>query len=464
MKRLSLLVLFSVGAWLASVALTVDDVRVMIENGDYKAAMQALEPMRKKSPRDTNLSLLYGNAAVALGLYDEAVEGYSAAADRGNLEAYPPLVEIEIDHYDIDAASDHLAAWKEALRKAKKPQPESLERYESRITLVSNYLDRVESIPVIARVDIPRETFDKTLNRLSAPDARPGMAFLPDGTPFFVNNMSRDVFWTEPDAEGVNRLFTAGILDDGTREQPVELTQYVGDGDIAAPFLLEDGETLYFAAARDDDGVGGYDIYMTRRDGDGGFYEPSNIGMPYNSPGDELLFVIDEPNGIGWWVTDRYDSPDTVSILYFIPNSVRRNISPDDEDIKELAFVSDIELTQPSGFDIKAARRHIPRPEDNADTSDVAPEFVLSLGNGRVVTAMSQFKNRQAASTMSEVLRAERILQDTVSRLRVLRAAYADGDKSLRQDIRDLENEVERKQTEIRNMRNNVIRLETSGR
>lgn len=381
-----------------------------------------------------------------------------------SLDAYPDLVENAIFDYDLEKAQDLIEKWRAALKKAKKTEPSEINDYEQAITMMNNQLERVEDVPVIARYDISRKLFDTALDKLNQGGAERGKLMLQGNIPFYVNNMSREVFWTQPDENGVNRLFTAGVLDDGTREEPRELTEYVGEGDIKAPFMLEDGETLYFAADMGE-GMSGYDIYMTRRDGEGGFYEPSNIGMPYNSPADELLFVIDERNNIGWWVTDRFDTEDSVSVMVFVPNATRVNVDSDDEDLVQRASLSDIDVTIPKGFNLADAKARIQKPGAETDMKQNSTSaFALSLGDGRVVTSTSQFKNREAGNTMSEVLRTTRILDDTVARLDSMRRAYADGDKSLKNDILTLEKEVDRKRTELKNLTNRVIKLETNGR
>ena len=56
--------------------------------------------------------------------------------------------------------------------------------------------------------------------------------------------------------------------------------------------MTSDGETLYFAAMSEE-GLGGYDIYVTRFDSDEGtFLEAENVGLPYNSFSDDSLFCM----------------------------------------------------------------------------------------------------------------------------------------------------------------------------
>lgn len=250
---------------------------------------------------------------------------------------------------------------------------------------MANAIARVENIPVIAEYTIARADMDNLINRINGDNPQRGTIFGPNDKPFFVNNMTTEVFRTVPDSTGTSRLYQAGVLDDGSTENPVDLTPYIGDGDILAPFVMQDGETVYFSARRDDS-LGGYDIYMTRRDGEGGFYEPTNLGMPYNSPANEYLFAIDETARIGWWITDRDAEPDSVRVLIFVPNTTRVNIDADADDVAQRARLDDITITIPDGFDKAKALAAIPVPvADQANDSDnIAP---ISLGNGRILTS-----------------------------------------------------------------------------
>ena len=79
------------------------------------------------------------------------------------------------------------------------------------------------------------------------------------------------------------------------------------------PFVLTDGATLYFASDREG-GIGGLDIYMTRYNASLGEWLPAeNIGMPFNSPYNDYLFVLDEQAGFACFATDRH-CPNTDSV------------------------------------------------------------------------------------------------------------------------------------------------------
>ena len=62
-------------------------------------------------------------------------------------------------------------------------------------------------------------------------------------------------------------------------------------GTEMAPFLHPDGKTLYFSS-NTHVGMGGYDLFVSRRNEKGEWSEPVNLGYPINTPGDEINFIV----------------------------------------------------------------------------------------------------------------------------------------------------------------------------
>ncbi len=96
---------------------------------------------------------------------------------------------------------------------------------------------------------------------------------------------------------------------------------------INYPFMMGDGQTFYFAA-EGGDGLGGFDIYVTRYDAEEDqFLHPVNIGMPFNSEANDYLYIIDEYSNLGWFATDRNQSADSVCVYLFLPPTSRQTYS-----------------------------------------------------------------------------------------------------------------------------------------
>lgn len=61
--------------------------------------------------------------------------------------------------------------------------------------------------------------------------------------------------------------------------------------DELSPFIHADNQTLYYSS-KGMKGLGNYDIYVTYKDGKGGWTQPKNIGYPINTCRDETGFVV----------------------------------------------------------------------------------------------------------------------------------------------------------------------------
>ncbi len=79
---------------------------------------------------------------------------------------------------------------------------------------------------------------------------------------------------------------------DGTWGEPQNLGAPVNTkGTEMAPFIHPDGHTLYFSSDKHI-GMGGFDLFMSRRGEDGQWQEPVNLGFPINTQGDEINFFV----------------------------------------------------------------------------------------------------------------------------------------------------------------------------
>lgn len=114
------------------------------------------------------------------------------------------------------------------------------------------------------------------------------------------------------------------------------------------PYLMSDGVTLYFAQ-NTAEGLGGLDIYMTRKGGDSRqFYRPENVGMPFNSPANDYFMAIDEELGFGCFATERNQPADSVCVYYFMLSEQRDTYSADEisrEQRESLAAINRISDT-----------------------------------------------------------------------------------------------------------------------
>ena len=94
------------------------------------------------------------------------------------------------------------------------------------------------------------------------------------------------------------------------------------DAQEKAPFLHPDGKTLYFSSNRTPSG-GGYDLWVTRRDEDGNWSEPKNMGTPVNTNGDEHGLVVSS-NGEEAFFASRREGTKGLDLMKFTVPKVLR--------------------------------------------------------------------------------------------------------------------------------------------
>lgn len=87
-------------------------------------------------------------------------------------------------------------------------------------------------------------------------------------------------------------IYCARRNTDGTWGEPQNLGLPINTkGTEMAPFLHPDGHTLYFSSDKHL-GMGGFDLFMSRRDDKGQWQTPVNLGFPINTKGDEINFFV----------------------------------------------------------------------------------------------------------------------------------------------------------------------------
>ncbi len=400
----------------------------------------------------------------------------NAAPKKKHTPAYEDLseqVSDALNSYDIEQAQELMERWEAAAKRARRDLPTSADELRARIVLMDNMLQRVEDIVIIDSVTVPRDRLAQAFplpanaGRLGTRQVLPPNIRANDNTIVYTANDGREVFWNAPDSTGRSTLYHAGILDDGTLESPTEVfasAQYA----TTCPFMLTDGSTLYFAAKDPETSIGGYDIYMTRRDDStGDFLEPVNVGMPYNSPYDDILMAIDTDNGIGWWATDRNSlDSDSITVYTYLTNATRHNLDPEREDLADRAFVTDMAATRDASTDAAAIREQIKARAaamdagtKDARTTDALP-YPFAIEGRAVYYRLSDFCSPEARELMSQYLQQYNLDQAYRRQLEHLRQRYANGDHSVAAEIRALESSVAKAIPTLRRQRNAVIRAE----
>lgn len=475
-KRLTISLLLTVTTIVtASAQTTVEKAKGLFDDGIYEEALPLLKALNEADPKNGRVGYMLGVSMMETGDNGDASPFIELGVKAGIPEASLALAEWAVRRYEVDAADESIEKYRlyftgkkgkkgKKSKNAPKIDTESLNELESRIERTRNMLSRVEKIAVIDSMVVDAATFFNAYQLSSESGSLHGTEALPSGTEaadptvVYTPQSGGMMMWSAPGADGTFTLMSATKLADGTWEQPHSLGTEINEGgDANYPFLMADGMTLYFANDGENS-LGGYDIFITRNDGDK-YLQPQNIGMPYNSPYDDYMLAIDETSGLGWWATDRNHIPGKVTIYIFVPSDTRVNYPDDTPGLASLARLSAIRDTQEEG----AAYPMVMRRADNRTNSraDLGPTFSFAMPGGRTYTSLSDFKSQGAREAMGQYLHAKAEAKATADELSELRHRYAEGEQSVGETILSLERRLLNQNEESLRLANEVIRIET---
>ncbi len=132
-------------------------------------------------------------------------------------------------------------------------------------------------------------------------DSQP--AFGPDGRTFYFAS-------DRPGGEGGRDIWYSRILSGGNFATPVNAGPEINSpGNEASPFLHKDGRTLFFKS-NGHPGMGDYDIFVARKDDDGKWENPVNLGYPINTMAHDGAIFVDSDGLTAYMASDRFQPPE----------------------------------------------------------------------------------------------------------------------------------------------------------
>lgn len=127
-------------------------------------------------------------------------------------------------------------------------------------------------------------------------DSHPSIS--PDGQSLFFSSARQGSI-------GKMDIWMAARDDRGQWQAPVNLGAAINtEGREMSPFIHADNQTLYFASDGHP-GMGGLDLFFSRRDEQGSWSEPVNLGYPINTHADEFSLVVEAAGTHAWYASDK---------------------------------------------------------------------------------------------------------------------------------------------------------------
>lgn len=459
--RRPLLLLITLCVSLITFGQNQTQARKWFVEGEYAKAKPVFAKLVKSNPKSGSLNYWYGVCLNETGEHDKALPYLKKAIDSDVENAYryigdyylaDGMYEEALEHYDtylerVDPTDTMFVVYTRRAERAK----HELKFYK-----------RVEKVVFVDSAIVEKEQFltayvlgnecgdiEATQNILGGNVAEGSMAYRTE--------MRDKIYYSNTNATGSMKLYMCYKMFDGW-SQPAVLNG-LPEGDCNYPFLLADGVTIYFAN-NNPNGLGGYDIYVTRYNSDTDrFFTAENIGMPFNSPANDYMMVIDEVNNLGWFATDRNQSEGMVCIYTFIPSETKEyyNYKEDKfEDIRNAAQILSIKATQTDKEAVRKAQQTLFKLELASQSEDKKNDFTFTIDDFTDYHSLDNFKSGEARQLYLDWKAKQEKLSKLGEELESLRNSYTHSSSNERRQMTDkllkLEQQYEQLEQEVINM------------
>lgn len=122
-----------------------------------------------------------------------------------------------------------------------------------------------------------------------------------------VSPDKRTIYFTSnrPGGKGDKDIWSSTLTPQGIWGVPVNLGDVINTaGSEESPFIHPDNQTLYFSSTGHT-GMGGADIFYSRKDEKGNWTKPVNLGYPINTWNDENSLIVGASGKIAYFASDR---------------------------------------------------------------------------------------------------------------------------------------------------------------
>lgn len=184
---------------------------------------------------------------------------------------------------------------------------------------------------------------------------------------------------TRPGGLGGYDIWKSELKEGGAWSTPENLGPTINTPyEEQSPFIHPDDQTLYFSS-NGWPGFGSKDIFMSRRSADGRWQEPTNLGYPINTFGEESSLTISSDGRTAFFASDKQGGMGGLDIYSFeLPEALRPNLVTY---VKGQVF--DRADRSPLGAEVRIISLETGRPvyDDLADTE--TGEFLATMPVGR---------------------------------------------------------------------------------
>lgn len=419
-----------------------EEAQNLYDEGDFSQAKVLLEKEFEENPSNATITYLLGMSAMHIGDVENAEQMLLAAKKKRINDATLYLGRIYAMQYKFDDAEKEFTAYEKAMRRNNDALAE-LEKQRDYSNRLQRMVSRTEDIQIIDSVVVHKDNFLSAYNlSLEGGSLEWACDFFDDSSNedgvVYMNERKTKVYYSRFATDQGETLYTMEKLIDNFGNEKIIPSPITDRSDQSFPFIMSDGLTIYFAT-KGHESIGGYDLYASRYNLNTNTYlSPNQMNMPFNSPFNDYMMVIDEQKGVGWFASDRYQDEDQVCIYTFIPNDEVRLIQSDDIDyLAQRAKISVIQDSWRQDINYSSLI-------DKASSIGVSDEvksfdFEFVINDDNTYHQISDFKSFSARELFVRAQDVQKELRELENKLDEMRQQYAqasaDKESQLGQEI-----------------------------
>jgi len=267
----------------------------------------------------------------------------------------------------------------------------------------------------------------------------------------YMNQRQDKIFYAQNTPDNQFCLFTQSKLMDKWGDKKMLPMNVNSASNENYPFVLTDGVTIYYASTGNSS-LGGYDLFVTRYNiSSDSYLVPEQMGMPFNSPFNDYMMVIDETKGLGWFVSDRFQSKGKVCVYLFIPNAEHKRLETEDVELKRsraaIASIKDSWTANATYLNlIQLAHQEI-----LSGTNEVKKDFDFVVSDNLVYYTLSDFASPEAKNYFEKVIALRKQIDELSGKLADMRKSYKAGNKTDKERITPIILQAENQLEELAN-------------
>lgn len=431
--------IFFLATGLFGYAQSLDQVKTMFNEGNYEEAKPGLAKLVKQSPNNSKYNQWYGVCCYETKDYVNAEKYLTVANKRKEMDSYRYLAMLYADLYRF---SDAIGMWEDyiALQKKQKNDPSESEKKLEQARNLNRMLEKSEDVQIIDSIVVGKNTFLEAYNLSEESGILvPYSQFFTNGqfvsSTVYTNQKGSGIYYARPSDNGVYTIYSQSKLLDAWGDEKALLPNQSNDNNY--PFVMSDGVTMYFAS-KGYETIGGYDIFVTRYNTNTNSYlTPEQMGMPFNSPANDYMLVIDESKGIGWFASDRNQPDGYVCVYLFIPDASRKRIDSETglDELRRRAALVSIRESWKDGVDYSGLLQlaHSDKPQNEVKKER---DFEFFINDKTTYYSLNEIKSREAKELYAEVLSINKQIESLKSKLYEIRNTYTNTQPSSREPLK----------------------------